>query len=105
MTPVSASLRQDRSRRPAHPDRVRQTTAAILIMQRAPLEVAMVEIPELGVGQVLVTPSQRYGAQTGLPTDPSGTALQVPKLPAKLQASQASAQVLLQQRPFTHKPL
>jgi S-(hydroxymethyl)glutathione dehydrogenase / alcohol dehydrogenase len=34
--------------------RPRTTMAAILVRQRAPLEVATVEIPELGVGQVLV---------------------------------------------------
>ena len=33
---------------------VRDTTAAILVKQRAPLEVATVDIPDLGVGQVLV---------------------------------------------------
>jgi hypothetical protein len=57
------------------------------------------------LGQVVVTPSQRYGAQLGLPTELSGTAVHVPTLPDTLQASHAFTQPVLQQKPSTQLPL
>jgi hypothetical protein len=48
-------------------------------------------------GQVDAAPLQTYGAQLGLPADPAGTLVQLPRLPATLQALQAPAHELLQQ--------
>lgn len=53
MTTLIDADRQDPSQR-ATKRRPRTTAAAILVRQQAPLEVATIEIPELGVGQVLV---------------------------------------------------
>ena len=46
-------------------------------------------------------PWHRYGLQLGEPMMPAGLAAQVPTLPGRLQASQLSAQGVLQQTPST----
>ena len=48
-------------------------------------------------GQLELEPSHRKGAQLGLPAEPSGEAVQAPRLPVTSQASQLRPQALLQQ--------
>ena len=60
--------------------------------------------PQL-VGQPLPLPSQRYGAQPGLPLEPWLTTVHVPSLPLRLHASQGSAQLVSQQTSSTQLSL
>jgi hypothetical protein len=56
-------------------------------------------------GQLGLVPLHTSGAQLGLPADPAGTTVQLPRLPARLQASQLAPHGVLQQKPSAQKPL
>jgi hypothetical protein len=56
-------------------------------------------------GQLLCAPSQTYWPQEGVPGCPWATGEHVPFVAARLQASQPSLQVALQQTPFAQIPL
>ncbi len=68
-----------------------------------PLEqpASLVQVP----GQLVPEPLHRYGAQLGLPVEPAGLGVHVPKLPDTLHASQAAPQAVLQQYPSMQLPL
>ena len=55
-------------------------------------------------GQLAAEPLHTYGAQAGAPAVPAELLVQVPTLPARLQASQAPAQAVLQHTPSTQLP-
>jgi hypothetical protein len=55
-------------------------------------------------GQVPADPVQRYGAQDGLPDEPSSKVTQAPTESTRLQASHCPAQGALQHTPSTQKP-
>jgi hypothetical protein len=55
-------------------------------------------------GHDAAVPLHTYGEQLGLPVEPALMLVQVPKEPVRLQASQAPAQAVLQQRPSTQLP-
>ena len=60
------------------------------------------------VGQVVLVPSQTYGAQAGTPVNPFGATAQVPFAAAPRSAAQTSQPVLhavLQQTPSAQAPL
>jgi hypothetical protein len=50
-------------------------------------------------------PLHTYGEQLGLPVEPEDMLVQVPREPARLQASQAPEQAVLQHTPSTQLPL
>jgi hypothetical protein len=56
-------------------------------------------------GQLLEEPPHTKGEQEGLPGLPEAEGLQVPTLPARLQASHAPLQEELQHTPSTQLPL
>jgi hypothetical protein len=59
-------------------------------------------------GQDFEPPAQRYGAQTGAPTLPGGSAVQTPSAVAPAEAEQTlqpAEQVSLQQVPFAQRPV
>jgi hypothetical protein len=53
------------------------------------------------LGHAEPRPLHKKGAQVGLPGEPSGTAAQLPSLPAMLQALQLAPHAWLQQNPST----
>ena len=56
-------------------------------------------------GHAFEPPPQTRGAQAGAPAEPALRKVQVPTVPARLQASQAPPQAEVQQKPSTQLPL
>ena len=56
-------------------------------------------------GHVAESPTQRYGAQAGLPALPAGAFEQVPPVPGSAHVSHAPAQAVSQHTPSTQWPL
>ena len=86
---------------------VHATPLARLAMQVVPLQNAVaahwVSVVQLDP-HAPVVPPHTYGAHEGAPVAPAASARQVPRLPGRLQASQAPPHAVLQQYPSMHCP-